>query len=78
MSEWQDIQKWPNTKLRDLLKDKKAKTRKLNELSIIETNRLAKLKVMLGGFRRGKDVLSESHKNQYNAYIVKSDEIFMQ
>ena len=31
MSEWQDMQQKPNTKLRDLLKDKKAKTRNLSE-----------------------------------------------
>ena len=33
MSEWQDMQKKPNTKLRDLFKSKKAETRKLSELS---------------------------------------------
>ena len=36
MSEWQDMQKQPNTKLRNLLKSKKAKTRKLSELSKTE------------------------------------------
>ena len=43
MSEWQDMQQKPNTKLRDLLKNKKAKTRKQSELSKTEQNRLAKL-----------------------------------
>ena len=43
MSEWQDMQQKPNTKLRDLLQNKKAKTRKLSELSKTEQNRLAKL-----------------------------------
>jgi hypothetical protein len=37
------MQKNPDTKLRDLLRNKKAKTRKLSELSKIEQNRLAKL-----------------------------------
>ena len=46
----------PNTKLRDLLKSKKAKTRKLSELSKIEQNRLAKLNAMLDELRRGKNV----------------------
>ena len=43
MSEWQDLPQKPNTKLRDLLKSKEAKTRKLSELSKIEQNRLLKL-----------------------------------
>jgi len=47
MTEWQDMQKQPNTKLRGLLKRNKAKTSKLNELSKIEKNRLAKLNAML-------------------------------
>ena len=59
----------PNTRLRDLIKSKKAKVRKLNDLSEIEQNRLAKLKEVLDGLRRGKNVLSESQKNQYIAYI---------
>ena len=56
MSEWQDMQKQPNTKLRDLLKNKKAKTRKLSELSKTEQNRLAKLNGMLDELRRGENV----------------------
>ena len=35
------MQRKPNTKLRDLLKSKKAKPRKLSELSKTEQNRLA-------------------------------------
>ena len=70
MSEWQDMQQKPNTNLRDLLKNKKAKTRKLSELSKTEQYRLAKLNGMLYELRRGENVLSESRKNQYNAYIV--------
>jgi len=66
MSEWQDMQKQPNTKLRDLLKNNKAKTHKLSELSRTEQNRLAKLNRLLDELRRGKNVLSESRKNQYN------------
>ena len=54
MSEWQDMQKKPNIKLRDLLKNKKAKTRKLSELSKIEQKRLAKLNAMLDELRHGK------------------------
>jgi len=46
----------PNTKLRDLLKNKKAKTRKLSELSKTEQNRLAKLNGMLDELRRGENV----------------------
>ena len=56
MSEWQDMQQKPNTKLRDLLKNKKAKTRKLSELSKAEQNRLAKLNAMLDELRRGENV----------------------
>jgi hypothetical protein len=37
----------PNTKQRDLLKNKKAKPRKRSELSKTEQNRLAKLNGML-------------------------------
>ena len=56
MSEWQDMQKELNTKLRDLLKSKKAKTRKPNELSKADTIRLAKLYGMLDELRRGENV----------------------
>ena len=55
MSEWQDMQHKPNTKLRDLLKSKLAKTRKLSELSKFEQNRLVKLNGMLDQLRRGKN-----------------------
>ena len=50
------MQQKPNTKLRDLLKSKKAETRKQSELSKTEQNRLAKLNVMLDELRRGKNV----------------------
>ena len=50
------MRKLPNTKLRDLLKSKKAKTRKLSELSKTEQNRLAKLNGMLDELRRGENV----------------------
>ena len=56
MSEWQDMRQKPNINLRDSLKDKKAKTRKLGELSKTEQNRLAKLNAMLETLRRGKNV----------------------
>ena len=56
MGEWQDMQQKPNTKLRDLLKNKKAKTRKLSELSKAQQNRLVKLKNMLDELRRGANV----------------------
>ena len=56
MSEWQDMQQELNTKLRDLLKRKNAKTRKLSELSKTEQNRLAKLNLMLDELGRGKNV----------------------
>ena len=42
--------------MRDLLKNKKAKTRKLSELSKTEQNRLAKLNAMLDELRRGVNV----------------------
>ena len=50
------MQRKPNTKLRDLLKSKKAKPRKLSELSKTEQNRLAKLNLMLDELIRGKNV----------------------
>ncbi|MDC3196841.1 hypothetical protein OAU36_03815 [Gammaproteobacteria bacterium] len=50
------MQQKPNTKWRDLLKSKKAKTRKLSELSKTEQNRLAKLNGMLDELRRGENV----------------------
>ena len=56
MSDWQDMQKKPNTKLRDLLKSKIAKTRELSELSKAEQNRLAKLNVVLVELRHGENV----------------------
>ena len=56
MSEWQDMRQKPNTKLRDLLKNKKAKTRELSELSKTEQNRLAKLNGMLDELRCGENV----------------------
>jgi len=46
----------PNTKLRDLLKSKRAKPLKLSELSKIEQNGLAKLNGMLDELRRGENV----------------------
>ena len=55
MSEWHYMQKEPNTKLRDLLKSKQAKTRKPNGLSKTEQNRLAKLYGVLDEFRRGEN-----------------------
>tara|TARA_B110000208_G_C11460389_1_gene318105 strand:+ start:89 stop:304 length:216 start_codon:yes stop_codon:yes gene_type:complete len=42
--------------LQDLLKSKKAKTRKQSELSKTEQNRLAKLNAMLHELRRGENV----------------------
>ena len=62
MSEWQDMQQKPNTKLRDLLKSKKAETRKQSELSKTEQNRLEKLIGMLDELRRGKNVQNRHPK----------------
>ena len=56
MSEWHYMQEEPNTKLRDLLKSKKAEIRKLSELSKTEQNRLAKLNAMLDELKRAKIV----------------------
>ena len=71
------MQRKPNTKLRDFLKTKSAKTRKLSELSKTEQNRLVKLNDILDDLRRGENVLSESRKNQYSMYIEKTDVICM-
>ena len=49
------MQQKPNTKLQDILKSKKAKTRKLSELSKTEQNRLAKLNEMLDELKRYED-----------------------
>ena len=46
----------PNTKLRGLLKSKKAETRKLSGLSKTEQNRLAKLNAMLEELKRVENV----------------------
>ena len=56
MSEWHDMQKELNTKLRDLLKTNSANTRKPSELSKTEQNRLAKLNLVLDELRRGENV----------------------
>ena len=56
MSEWQDLHRKPNTKLRDLLSSKKAKSQRISELSKTEQNRLAKLKGMFAELRRGENV----------------------
>ena len=63
------MQQKPNTKLRDLLKNKKAKTRKLSKLSKIEQNRLAKLNGMLDELRRGENV-----RNRQLATWLSADE----
>jgi len=52
----------PSTKLRDLLRNKKAKPRKLSELSKTEQNRLAKLNGMLDELRRGENVQNRHPK----------------
>ena len=46
------MQQKPNPKLRDLLKSKEAKIRKLSELFKTEQNSLAKLNAMLDELRR--------------------------
>jgi hypothetical protein len=56
MSKLQGMQKQPNIKLRDLLKIKSAKTRKLSELSKTEQNRLVKLNGTLDELKRGENV----------------------
>ena len=50
------MQQKPNTKLRDLLRNKKAKNRKPSELSKTQQNRLEKLNGMLDELRRGENV----------------------
>ena len=55
MSECQDMQQKPNTKLRDLLKSKKAETRTLSELSKTEQIRLTKFNGILDELRRGEN-----------------------
>ena len=72
------MRKGQNTKLPDLLKSKKAKSRKFSELpKKKEKNRLAKLNGVLDEVRRGANVLSEHRKNQYNIHIEKADAICM-
>jgi len=62
MSEWQDMQQKPNTKLQDLLKTKQAKTRKLSELPKTEQNRLARLNALLDeqGIKTGTYIIYEA------------------
>ena len=57
----------PNTKLQDLLKSKKAITRRLSGLSKTETNRLAKLNTMLGVLIRGENVQNRRLTTWLNA-----------
>ena len=54
MSEFQHMQKQPKSKLKNSLKSKTAKTRKLCEFSKTEINRLANLNAMLETLKRGK------------------------
>ena len=56
MSEWQAIHKNPNTNALDFLKNYKAKTRQLSELSKTEQKHLEKLNVIIDKPRRGKNV----------------------
>ncbi len=58
----------PNTKLRDLLKSKEAKIRKLSELFKTEQNRLAKLNGMLNELRRQKKVINKVKVKNYGYY----------
>ena len=67
MSEWQDMQQKPNTKLRDLQKNNPVKTHKLSELSKTEQNRLAKLNLMLDELRRGENVPNRQLQTWLNA-----------
>ena len=61
------MQQKTNTNLRDLLKNKKAKTRKLSEFSKTEQNRLAKLNAMLDELKRYDDKLKKAIFNYYRA-----------
>ena len=71
MSEWHDKQKKPNTKLRDILKSNKAKTRKLSELSKTEQNRLAKLNAMLDELRRQQKVINTEGLKLWLLQLIK-------
>ena len=71
MSDWQDVQQKPNTKLQNWLKTKEAKTRELSELSKTQQNRSAKLNALIDKHRLRKNELLESRKDQYNHSIVK-------
>ena len=54
MSEWRDMQKKPNTDLQDLLKSKKAKTRKPSELSKTAEDRNWTINIVNGqAWKRG-------------------------
>ena len=56
MSDWQDVQQKPNTKLQNWLKTKEAKTRGLSELSKTQQNRLAKLNALIDKHRLRKNL----------------------
>ena len=65
---------------------RQAKTCKLIELLKTEKDKLTKLNAMLDEFKHGKNVkfkrqknvLSKSRKNQYNIYVGKKDAISVQ
>ena len=59
------MQQKPSTKLRDLLKSKKAKTRKLSELSKTEQNRLTK-PIKFGNRNRWKQSVIKTNRIQYS------------
>ena len=71
MSEWQEMQQEPNTKLRDLLKTNPVKTRKLSELSKTEQNRLAKLNAMLDELRRQQKVINTEGLKLWLLQLIK-------
>jgi hypothetical protein len=63
----------PNTKRQDLLKSKKAKIRKLSELSKTEHNRLAKLNALPDELTRGE----KSYPNSItiNTMVIREKQI---
>ena len=60
LSEWQDLQQKPNTKLQDLFKNKKAKTRNLSVLFKTKQNKLTTLNGMFDELRCGDNVQKSS------------------
>ena len=72
MSEWYNSQKKPSSNFWKLLQEQIAKANPRRTLTAEEHRRLSKIEAIAAKLKRGENVLSESCKNQYNAYIEKN------